>query len=543
MSKDIRYNEEATQSVLKGINAVADIVKTTVGPSGRNVLIREHISPPIITNDGATIAKSIVLKDNTEDAAAQLIISAANNTNKVAGDGTTTTTILTQEIIKKYFELSEGLNINVVKTKKEMTVAAQFLSDFIKSIAIPVENINDIKRVATISSGDNQIGELISLAFDTAGEYGSVIVEYSKTGIDSLRNIQGMKLPNGMVNQFLFSDRANRKTDMKDVDILVVKEKIDNFTDIIPVLDDCLRSQRKLLILCDDVSLEVISQIVNNKIRGAQLNVSIVRLPGFGALRENMIEDICLATGAEVISRENNTTLKGYTSDFLGQAEQITITDEDTIIKFKDIFDNQTKQINLLEQRQQKAKELEISLSQAKQEDKEQYKRRIANLISGISLIEVGGNSDVEIKDKKLRIEDAINSVQAAKEEGIVPGGGFSFLTAYMNAHRDNTFGENVIFESLKAVTAQIAENAGTDGTEVVNNCIDKKLGYNALTGEYENLIETGVINSAKVDRYSLLNAASTAATVITMCATIVEENEKDQNIFQLQAAGIPGMM
>ena len=543
MSKDIRYNEEATQSVLKGINAVADIVKTTVGPSGRNVLIREHISPPIITNDGATIAKSIVLKDNTEDAAAQLIISAANNTNKVAGDGTTTTTILTQEIIKKYFELSKGLNINVVKTKKEMTVAAQFLSDFIKSIAIPVENINDIKRVATISSGDNQIGELISLAFDTAGEYGSVIVEDSKTGIDSLRNIQGMKLPNGMVNQFLFSDRANRKTDMKDVDILVVKEKIDNFTDIIPVLDDCLRSQRKLLILCDDVSLEVISQIVNNKIRGAQLNVSIVRLPGFGALRENMIEDICLATGAEVISRENNTTLKGYTSDFLGQAEQITITDEDTIIKFKDIFDNQTKQINLLEQRQQKAKELEISLSQAKQEDKEQYKRRIANLLSGISIIEVGGNSDVEIKDKKLRIEDAINSVQAAKEEGIVPGGGFSFLTAYMDAQRDNTFGENVIFESLKAVTAQIAENAGTDGTEVVNNCIDKKLGYNALTGEYENLIETGVINSAKVDRYSLLNAASTAATVITMCATIVEENEKDQNIFQLQAAGIPGMM
>lgn len=543
MSKDIRYNEEATQSVLKGINAVADIVKTTVGPSGRNVLIREHISPPIITNDGATIAKSIVLKDNTEDAAAQLIISAANNTNKVAGDGTTTTTILTQEIIKKYFELSEGLNINVVKTKKEMTVAAQFLSDFIKSIAIPVENINDIKRVATISSGDNQIGELISLAFDTAGEYGSVIVEDSKTGIDSLRNIQGMKLPNGMVNQFLFSDRANRKTDMKDVDILVVKERIDNFTDIIPVLDDCLRSQRKLLILCDDVSLEVISQIVNNKIRGAQLNVSIVRLPGFGALRENMIEDICLATGAEVISRENNTTLKGYTSDFLGQAEQITITDEDTIIKFKDIFDNQIKQINLLEQRQQKAKELEISLSQAKQEDKEQYKRRIANLLSGISIIEVGGNSDVEIKDKKLRIEDAINSVQAAKEEGIVPGGGFSFLTAYMDAQRDNTFGENVIFESLKAVTAQIAENAGTDGTEVVNNCIDKKLGYNALTGEYENLIETGVINSAKVDRYSLLNAASTAATVITMCATIVEENEKDQNIFQLQAAGIPGMM
>ena len=546
-NKIIKYGDEAITEVIKGIDAVANVVKYTVGPKGRNILIRENSNNPIITNDGVTIAKSIQLKDKIQDAGAQLIIQAANNTNNIAGDGTTTTTILAQAMINKYYELikeKSSKEINPVQIQKEMIRTAGIVSNYLKSKALEVKEIEDIKRVATISSGSEDIGELLASAFELSGEFGSVIVEDSKTGLDSLRVTQGMKLTNGSINQFLLVDSRNRKTDLSDVNILIIKDRLESATDVLKILDDANNTGRKLLILCEDCENEIINTILMNKLRyGANLNISIVRIPGYGDLRDSIIEDICLATGATAIGKDYGINVKDYKPEYLGELDQMTITMEDTVIKFKDIHSITGN--NLAKARTDRAQELIEQSEKADPENKQQFDRRISNLISGISILEIGGNSDIEIKDKKLRVEDAINSVQSAKEEGIVAGGGYSFLDAYKNSKEkniDNTLGAQVVIDSLLAVTKQIAENAGYDGDEVVKNCLDKNIGFNALSEEYENLVETGIINSVKVDRYSLINATSVASTIITMGATIVNEPEKDQNVLQI-AGTLPDIM
>lgn len=535
MNKVIKYDEDAKNSVIKGIDAVANIVKTTVGPKGRNVLIRNQISQPIITNDGVTIAKAVTLKDNAEDAGAQLIIQAANKTNDIAGDGTTTTTILAQTMIHKYYELSKDLDLNVVSVQKDMIKASEEISDYLKQSAIPVSDNESIKRVATISSGDEEIGSLLADAFEQAGDFGSVIVEDSKTGMDNLVNIQGMKLTNGSISPYLLNDRVESKSVVSDVNVIITKDKLDSISDLFPLLDDAVQTGKKLLLICDDIDFEPLNMILLNKAKGTPLNISIIRLPGFGALRENLVEDLCIATGATLMGRDIGLPIKDYKPEYLGEADQIIVTMDDTIIKFKDI---DSKSNNLLKVRQQRVEEIQNQMLNVKSEEQEQYKRRISNLMSGISVIEVGGNSDLAIKDKKLRIEDAINSIQAAKEEGIVAGGGYSFLSYYAQNYNNMdkySIGKKVVMESLKAITYQIAENAGYNGEKTVRNCILDNLGFNAITGDYENLIETGVINAVKVDRYGLINAASIASTVITMGGLIVDENEKDQNVLQLQ--------
>ena len=394
MGKDVKFAEEAVENIVKGIDIVADIVKTTLGPSGRNVVVRNQISPPIITNDGVTIAQAIQLKDNSLDTGAQLIISASKRTNEIAGDGTTTTTLLAQEIIHKYYEYAkERKDINPVMVKKDMISTANEISDYLKATSVPVKSNEDIKRVATISSGDEKTGDMIATAFESAGDFGSVIIEDSKTGIDNIVSISGMKIPNGMVNPFLFTDRANQKSDTRDVQILVIAEKLDNALDVFPVIEECVQSHRKLLIMCDDVGPDVINMIISNKIKGVPIEISIVRLPGFGELRESLISDICIATGATLISRDNGSTIKDYNPTYLGEAEQVTITRDDTIIKFKDI---NSRGENLLQVREDRVEEIKTMLNNAKDSEKEQYKRRISNLISGITIFEVGGNSDVE---------------------------------------------------------------------------------------------------------------------------------------------------
>lgn len=537
MSKVIKYDQDAKDAIIKGIDAVANIVKTTVGPKGRNVLIRNQVSQPIITNDGVTIAKAVELKDNIEDAGAQLIIQAANKTNEIAGDGTTTTTILAQEMIHRYYAAieSSNSNINVVQTQKEMIKASNDISDYLKSIAIPVTDNEAIERVATISSGNAETGKLLAQAFEQAGEYGSVIIEDSKTGFDNLISIQGMKLTNGSVTPYLLNDRISAKSEVVDVRVLVTKDKLDSVSDLLPLLDTVVKQGIKLLIICDDIDFEPLNMILMNKAKGAPLNISIIRLPGFGELRENLVEDICIATGATLMGRDIGLPVKDFQPDYLGEAEQITVTMNDTVIKFKD---TSSTGLDLLQDRKNRVEELSLTMNNIEVSQQEQYKRRISNLTSGISVVEVGGNSEVEIKDRKLRIEDAINSVQAAKEEGIVPGGGYSFLMAYQN-NKDNevNFGEGIVYSSLTAVLKQIAENSGLNGEDVLQNCKEKELGYNALTNNYENLVETGVINSAKVDRYSLINATSIASTVITMGGVIVDENSPEQNVLQLQTS------
>ena len=544
MSKVIKTGEIARDAIIKGVDTVADLVKMTVGPKGRNVIIRELMNPPVITNDGVTIAKSIELKDKVEDTGAQLMIQVANKTNEVAGDGTTTTTILAQEMIHKYFEnYEQNKQYNVVQVQKDMLKAANEISDYLLSQSTKVSNTDSIEKVATISSGNSDIAHIIAEAFEKAGTYGSVIVEDSKTGIDGYKVIDGMRLTNGSVSQFLFNDRVNQKTDMVDVNVLVTTDKLDSVTDLIKIYDYMIKNGKKLLIICDDIETEPLNMTLMNKTRGALSNVAIIGLPGFGELRENLLADICLATGATLIGRDQGSTLKDFDGSCLGELEQVTVTMDDTILKFKNV--NSTG-IDLFSVRKDRVAELEKTMENIqKDEDKEQYKRRISNLLSGIVTIEIGGNTEVEVKDKKLRVEDALNSVQSALEEGIVPGGGYSFLMACMEATKESkvqTIGQQIVYESLFAVTRQIAENAGYDGNEVVANCIEKQQGFNALTGEYEDLLNTGVINSVKVDRFSLLNATSVASTVITMGGVVTDENEKDQNVLQLQTTSLPIM-
>ena len=539
MSKVIKTGEIARDAIIKGVDTVADLVKMTVGPKGRNVIIRELMNPPIITNDGVTIAKSIELKDKVEDTGAQLMIQVANKTNEVAGDGTTTTTILAQEMIHKYFENYENnKQFNVVQVQKDMINTANEISDYLLSQSVKVTDTNSIEKVATISSGNKDIAHIIAQAFEKAGEYGSVIVEDSKTGIDNFKSIDGMRLTNGSVSQFLFNDKVNQKTDMVDVNVLVTTDKLDSVTDLIKIYDYIIKNGKKLLIICDDIETEPLNMTIMNKARGALSNIAIIGLPGFGELRENLLNDICLATGATLIGRDQGSTLKDFEPKYLGELEQVTVTADDTVLKF---VDTNSYGEDLLKVRQDRVAELEKTMENIqKEEDKEQYKRRIANLLGGIVTIEIGGNTEVEVKDKKLRVEDALNSVQSAIEEGIVPGGGYSFLMACMEATKESkvqTLGQQIVYESLFAVTRQIAENAGYNGDDVVAQCIEKQQGFNALTGEYENLLDTGVINSVKVDRFSLINATSVASTVITMGGVVTDENEKDQNVLQLQTA------
>lgn len=539
MSKVIKLGDEAHSAIIKGIDAVANIVKTTLGPKGKNVLIRNHISPPIITNDGVTIAKAIELKDNAEDAGAQLIIQAANKTNMIAGDGTTTTTLLAQEIIHgfyNYFELeaddAENINeINVIQVQKDMIEASEEISDYLKSMAKPITGNSDIEKIATISSGSEHTGKLLAEAFDKAGEYGSVTVEVSKNGKDEISVIQGMKLTNGSISPYLLSDRLRGKSDISNVSVLITKDRIDSIQDIFAILELCLRTDRKLLIICDDIEYEPLSAIINNK---SKVNVSVIGLPGFGELRESLIEDICIATGATLMGREENLPLKDVSVSYLGEISQAIITMDDTILKF---VDKKSDGHDLLKDRQDRVEAIKSVMANKNHDELEQYNRRIANLVGGLAVYRVGGNSDVETEDRKLRLEDAINSICSSMEEGIVVGGGYSFMDVYDHVDLDKlSLGKRLVYQALCIVAIQIAENAGYDGIAVAKKCSDLGLGFNALTGNYENLLETGVVNSVKVDRYSLINAVSVASSVITMNGLIVEENEKDHNILQLQA-------
>ena len=393
MNRIIKYGEDARSSVLKGVDSVANIVKTTLGPKGRNVLIRNNLDAPIITNDGVTIAKAIQLKDNAEDAGAQLIIQAANKTNKVAGDGTTTTTVLAQNMIHEYLNyvnINSDVKENVVQVQKEMINTSNQISDYLREIATPISSKEDITRIASISSGSDQIGNLIADAFEQAGEYGSVVVEDSKTGEDGFESIQGMKISNGSVSSFLLNDRVSMKTDFYDVNVLITADKIDDASELLPILDFVVKSGKKLLILCDDIENEPLNMIIANKLKGLPLNVSVIRLPGFGQLREDLIEDLCIATNSTLISRDKGTTLKDFNPNFLGEVEQIVITMTDSIIKFKDIS---STGIDLKTNRQDRVDTISNQMNQANEDESKQYERRIANLLSGISVITVGGNS------------------------------------------------------------------------------------------------------------------------------------------------------
>lgn len=538
MNKQIYNEKESIDGILKGVNQVADLVAQTMGPKGKNVVIRNQYNEPIITNDGITIAQNIKLSDPLQDTGAALVIAAANKTNTIAGDGTTTTTVLTRQLLEIYFNMKLKETINVVNLQKEMIAAGEEVSNYLLSIAKPVKTIEEIEKVATVSSNSKEIGKLISDAYKNAGEYGTVIVEEDKLGKDSLETIQGMKLEAGIITPYLFTDIPNMKTNWQDVKVLVTTEEINSASDIINLLDMIIKTNTKLLLICKDMPVEVITMIISNKQKGIPIDICPIRLPGVGLLGEQLIDDICLATNATLISRERGRTLKDIKPEDLGELNEILVTHDTSILKFKD---ESITGINLLELREKRAHELRAQLDKVPENIKQSYIRRAANLVDGLSVIKVSGNSDVEITDKKLRIEDALNSVKSAKEEGVVVGGGYSFIQAKdalkmklsdrieTLSNTMDTIGAKLVLTALDAPARQILKNAGMDATKILNNMSPITMGYNVLTNRYEDLSNTGVINSVKVDRYSLINAISVASTVITMCGAIIE-NTTDEN-------------
>lgn len=527
MLKQIYNEKESIDGILKGVCKVADLVAQTMGPKGKNVVIRNQYNEPIITNDGITIAQNIKLSDPLQDTGAALVIAAANKTNTIAGDGTTTTTVLTRQLLENYFNMKLKETANVVNIQKEMIDAGEEVSKYLLSIAKPVKTIEEIEKVATVSSNSKEIGKLIADAYKNAGEYGTVIVEEDKLGKDSLETIQGMKLESGIITPYLFTDIPNMKTNWQDVKVLVTTEEINSASDIINLLDMIIKTNTKLLLICKDMPVEVITMIISNKQKGIPIDVCPIRLPGVGLLGEQLIDDICLATNATLISRERGRTLKDIKLEDLGELNEILVTHDTSILKFKD---ESTTGINLLELREKRANELRTQLDKVPENIKQSYIRRAANLVDGLSVIKVSGNSDVEITDKKLRIEDALNSVKSAKEEGVVVGGGYSFIQAKDSLKMKSsdkietlsdtmdTIGAKLVLTALDAPARQILKNAGMDATKILNNMSPITMGYNVLTNRYEDLSNTGVINSVKVDRYSLINAISVASTVITMC-------------------------
>lgn len=528
MNKQIYNKKESIDGILKGVNKVVDLVSQTMGPKGKNVVIRNQYSEPIITNDGITIAQNIKLSDPLQDTGAALVISAANKTNTVAGDGTTTTTVLTRQLLNEYFSIKSNEPVNVVNLQKEMLDAGEVVSNYLLSIAKPVKTIEDIEKVATISSNSKEIGKLIADAYENAGEYGTVIVEEDKLGKDSLETIHGMKIESGIVTPYLFTDIPNMKTNWQDVKVLVTTEEINGASDIINLLDMIIKINTKLLLICKDMPIEVITMIISNKQKGIPIDICPIRLPGTGLLGEQLLDDICLATNATLISRERGKTLKDVTLDDLGELNEILVTHNNSILKFKDESSNG---INLLEKREKRATELKTQVDKVPENIKQSYTRRAANLVNGLSVIKVSGNSDIEITDKKLRIEDALNSVKSAKQEGVVAGGGYSFIQAKeaLGTQLLDNLGGTIVLRALEAPTKQILSNADLNTVKIIEHMHEANMGYNALTNTYEDLFTNGVINSVKVDRYSLINAISVASTVITMCGAIIE-NTTDEN-------------
>lgn len=550
MNKIIKSGKEAQDSVISGVNQVADIVKTTLGPKGRNILITDEVENPVITNDGVTIAKSIQLKDKFENAGARFIINAASKTNEVAGDGTTTTTLLTQEIIHQYNQLVDK-NDNPVQIQKQINNAAKKATEYLKLISEPIDKKESIEKVATISSGDKELGKLIADAYNEEDlKSTSISIEDSDIGITTLEKANGMQFNQGMISEFFYLDNTNHKTEIDNVKVFISKDALNNISDIIGLLNYAAQTKCNLLILCDDMSTDLIQNILINKVRGAFANISVVRLPGFNKLRDDLMADLAIATGATVFGNNQEHQLKEFNEQnneiFLGEAEKIIITDKNTTIKFKDTLGKSAQVDTLKKAREERIKELKSQLVKAKEEDKLQYRKRIANLSGGLNVIKVGAATKDELKDKKYRIEDALNSVRSAVESGIVPGGGYSFVEVYNHLKEipDKDKGATILMNALPIITKQIAENAGRNSNEVLEKCIKEEKCYNAETDTFVKAIESGIINSYVTDSQALLNAASTAGILITMGGAIVSENEKDQNVLQLQGPiqGFPVM-
>ena len=516
MAKQIKYGEDARRALENGLNALANTVKITMGPKGRNVVLDKKYGAPLITNDGVTIAKEIELEDPFENMGAQLIKEVATKTNDVAGDGTTTATLLAQAIVREGLKnVAAGANPMVLKRGIEDATAAAV--EGLKEISRPISGKQAIAQVASISAGDEAIGTLISDAMEKVGKDGVITVEESKTMKTELTTVEGMQFDRGYASAYMVTDTDKMIAELDNPMILITDKKISNIQEILPVLEQVVQAGKKLLIIAEDVEGEALATLVVNKLRGTFTCVA-VKAPGFGDRRKEMLQDIAILTGGQVISEELGLELKDTTMDMLGSAHQVKVDKENTTIidgaGAKEEIANRVAQI--------KAQIAETTSDY----DREKLQERLAKMAGGVAVIQVGAATEVEMKERKMRIEDALAATRAAVEEGIVPGGGVALLNAMSKVQQlvsknagDAKTGVQIILRAMEEPMRQIALNAGIDGAVIIENIRRSRkagYGYDALKGEYVDMIERGIIDPTKVTRSALQNAASVAAMVLT---------------------------
>ena len=526
MAKMIEFGEEARRAMQSGVDKLANTVKVTLGPKGRNVILDKKFGSPLITNDGVSIAREIELEDPYENMGAQLVKEVATKTNDVAGDGTTTATLLAQAIIREGLKnVTAGANPILIRSgiRKAVDVAVEE----IKNISKPVAGKEDIARVAAISAADEEIGTLISDAMEKVGNEGVITVEESKSMGTELDVVEGMQFDRGYVSPYMATDTEKMEALLDNPLILITDKKITNIQEILPILEQIVQNGRKLLIIAEDVEGEAMATLVVNKLRGT-FNCVAVKAPGFGDRRKEMLQDIAVLTGGEVISEELGRDLKEVTLDMLGQAESVKVTKENTTIV------NGKGEKSLIKER---INQIKTQIEETSSEfDKEKLQERLAKLSGGVAVIKVGAATETELKERKLRIEDALAATKAAVEEGIVPGGG----TAYVNAINkvaeltsevdDTQVGINIIVKALEEPMRQIAINAGLEGSVIIEKVkySEAGIGYDALNDKYVNMLQAGIVDPTKVTRSSLQNAASVASTFLTTEAAVVDIPQKE---------------
>ncbi len=540
MAKMLKFGEDARRSMQIGVDKLADTVKVTLGPKGRNVVLDKKFGAPLITNDGVSIAREIELEDPYENMGAQLVKEVATKTNDVAGDGTTTATLLAQAIIREGLKnVTAGTNPILIRTGIKMAVDKAV--EEIKKNSKQIDGKEDIARVAAISAGDEEVGQLIADAMDKVGNEGVITIEESKSMGTELDVVEGMQFDRGYVSPYMATDTEKMEANLDNPYILITDKKITNIQEILPILEQIVQSGKKLLIIAEDIEGEAMATLVVNKLRGTFTCVA-VKAPGFGDRRKEMLQDIAILTGGTVIAEELGRDLKEVTLDMLGTADSVKISKENTVI-----VNGKGESSGIKERINQIKSQIEETTSEF---DKEKLQERLAKLAGGVAVIKVGAATETELKEKKLRIEDALNATKAAVEEGIVAGGGTAYVNVISEVAKltsdvaDTQVGINIIVKALEEPVRQIAINAGVEGSVIIEKVKNSEpgIGYDALHGEYINMIKGGIVDPTKVTRSALQNAASVASTFLTTEAAVADIPVKESAMPGGPGMGMDGM-
>lgn len=542
MAKEVRFSEDARSRMKVGVDKLADTVKTTIGPKGRNVVLEQSYGAPTITNDGVTIAKAIELEDHFEDMGAKLVAEAASKTNDIAGDGTTTATVLTQAIVNEGLKnVTSGANPVGLRRGIELATAAAV--DALHKISKTVSTKEEIAQVASISAASQEVGELIAEAMDKVGNDGVITIEESKGIETELDVVEGMQFDRGYMSQYMVTDNDKMEANLDNPYILITDKKVGNIQDILPVLQSVVEQGRALLIIAEDITGEALPTLVLNKMRGT-FNVVAVKAPGFGDRRKAQLEDIAILTGGTVITDELGLNLKDVTINELGQASRVNVTKDNTTI-----VEGSGDSAAITERVEQIKGQIAETTSDF---DREKLQERLAKLAGGVAVIKVGAATETELKERKYRIEDALNATRAAVEEGFVAGGGTALVNVIsaveaLNEEGDVQTGINTVKKALEAPVRQIAENAGLEGSVIVNKLKEQEVGfgYNAANDEWVDMIAAGIVDPTKVTRSALQNAASVSALLLTTEAVVAElpKSDADNAAAAAQAAAMGGMM